>query len=58
MRRNELRESDERIPERGIRGTYAKLIMPRKDEGFDSLHFVRLKGTAGFIVEDWEDEIQ
>lgn len=57
LRRNEMRESDECIPEKGVRGTYAKLVMPIKDEGFDALHFVHLKDPASFVVEDWDDEI-
>ncbi len=57
LQRNDLRESDERIPEKGVRGTFAKLVIPRKNEGFNTLYFVRLKEPAGFVVEDWDDEI-
>ena len=57
LRRNEMRSDNERIPEKGLRGTYAKLVMPRRSEGFDDLYFVRLREPAGFLIENWIDEV-
>jgi hypothetical protein len=30
--------------------------IPSWDEGFDELHYVRIGGTGGFVVEGWRDE--
>lgn len=57
LRRNEMRSGNERIPDRGLRGTYAKLVMPSRAEGFDDLYFVRLREPAGFLIENWIDEV-
>ncbi|QDU44650.1 hypothetical protein Mal52_31360 [Symmachiella dynata] len=46
----------ESIPEVGILSTAKKLELPRIDEGFDKLYYVRLTGS-GFVVEEWNDEI-
>jgi hypothetical protein len=54
-RRNHARDPDAQVPERGVRGTHARLELPRRDEGFDELHFVRLV-AAGFEVQPWRDD--
>ena len=46
----------ESIPEVGILSTAKKLELPRMDEGFDKLNYVRLT-EFGFVVEEWNDEI-
>lgn len=57
LSRNDAREALQRIPEKGVRGTYARLVLPKYSEGFDALHFVRLQDPAGFLTEDWNDEV-
>ncbi len=46
----------EPVPEVGILSTAKKLQLPRIDEGFDSLRYVRLT-DSGFVVEEWSDEV-
>lgn len=53
--RNEAREAHEQVPQRGLHGTYARLEVPRLDEGFDELHYVRLV-AGGFDVQPWRDD--
>jgi predicted kinase len=51
--RNELRGPGQRVPDRGLHGTYVKLQPPSKREGFDSLFFVRLgKAPSEFVLEE------
>lgn len=53
--RNELRGPGHRVPERGVRGTFARLQPPARREGFESLYVVRFGTTASeFIVETWD----
>ena len=42
LRRNEQREAGRRIPEIGVRGTFAKLEPLTDDEGFDSIEVVKV----------------
>jgi predicted kinase len=55
--RNAARGEDERIPDRGLRGTFGRLEIPARDEGFDELYYVRLVEPEEFVVEAWSDEI-
>ncbi|MGC3967614.1 MAG: ATP-binding protein [Pirellulales bacterium] len=55
-RRNEQRPAEYRVPPAGLLGTYAKLELPSRDEGFDELYYVKLSAD-GFAVEDWRHEI-
>lgn len=57
LRRNAARAPQERIPEVGIRGTHARLVLPSVGEGFDALYYVRVREPAGFAVEEWIDEV-
>ena len=50
--RNADRGEDRQVPERGVRGTHARLEIPDKDEGFDELYYVRISG-GDFEVEAW-----
>lgn len=52
--RNCDRAPDQRIPNKGIRGTVSRLILPTYDEGFDQLFYVRLLPHQQFSVEDWQ----
>lgn len=53
IRRNNLRNGKEKIPEIGIKTTHSKLELPSADEGFDQLFYVQLTDN-GFIIKDWE----
>lgn len=55
--RNAARSPDERVPERGIKGTAGRLELPALDEGFDQLSYVRIDESGGFTVEEWRDEV-
>lgn len=55
LARNAGREGDARVPDRGVRGTFARLEVPTIGEGFDALHFVRMDGGR-FVVEPWRAE--
>jgi hypothetical protein len=46
-----------RIPDKGILGTHKRLRVPRLEEGFDELYYVRMDGTGCFLVEEWSDEL-
>lgn len=54
LQRNAQRPEDEQVPERGIRGTLARLEQPIVAEGFRTLYRVRL-APPGFAVEPWPD---
>lgn len=59
--RNAAREGSARIPEGGVRGTHARLELPRFDEGFDELCYVTMTRDGdgvGFDVEEWRDEVR
>lgn len=56
LARNGARPEQERIPDRGVLGTYRRLEVPNPEEGFDRLYFVRL-AEGGFAVEEWRDEV-
>ena len=53
LKRNSLREGKERIPERGLLATYAKMEIPDRDEGFDELYYVKIGFEMNFVVESW-----
>jgi predicted kinase len=57
LRRNAARPDHVRVPDRGIRGTYAALKHPSRQEGFDTLYYVRIGEDGAFIVEDWRDDL-
>lgn len=52
IERNRLRPATERIPEKGLRGTYSQLEIPTLDEGFDALYFVELRHPSGFMIRE------
>ncbi len=57
MSRNAARPEPFRVSNLAVRGTFAKLEVPTRDEGFDRMYFVRLAVSGGFEVEDWRDEV-
>ncbi len=55
LARNEQRPATEQVPEVGVRGTRARLEIPRPAEGFNELYFVRIADEYGtFVVEPWQ----
>jgi predicted kinase len=56
-RRNEQRPVAERIPLRGLLGTLGRMELPRRDEGFDELFYMRIDEANRFIVQEWQDEV-
>ena len=55
LRRNSLRPENERVPEKGIIGTYKRLQLPGPAEGFDALYYVTVdEFTKGFTLEEWQ----
>lgn len=57
IRRNKARSGKDCVPTKALLGTYARLELPRFDEGFDTLYYVRMSPPSGFSVEAWNDEI-
>ena len=57
LERNATRDDSRRIPEVGIRGALSRLELPRYDEGFDELHYVKPVGDGAFLVDTWQDEV-
>ena len=55
IRRNNLRQGKERIPEKGIAATFRKLELPSREEGFDELYLVENDG-ADMTVSKWEEK--
>lgn len=53
--RNAGRPQAEQVPAKAIGGTRKRLEWPRRDEGFDELHFVRIALGGGFLVEAWRE---
>lgn len=56
IHRNNKRTGKAKIPEIGIKGTFNKLELPSKNEGFDELYYVQIKDNK-FEVTDWNNEI-
>jgi predicted kinase len=55
--RNQHRPAPQQVPEKGIRGTHARLVIPKDDEGFDELYYVRLLPAGGFEITEWKNEV-
>lgn len=53
LARNDEREGEQRIPERGVLGTAGRLERPALAEGFDALWYVTITDD-GFGVDPWE----
>src|SRR3569833_382530 len=54
--RNNQRSGKEKVPEVGIKGTYKRLCLPSKDEGFDELYYVTAENNI-FTVKEWSYEV-
>ena len=57
LERNRRRPEADRVPDKAIPGTAARLELPRLAEGFDRLRYVRQGGDGSWIVEEWNDAI-
>ena len=56
IERNQNRTGKEKIPEIGLRGTFKKLELPTRDEGFDELYYVEIAGND-FLIKNWAYEV-
>jgi predicted kinase len=54
--RNALRTGKAQIPVKGLLGAHRKLEVPRLNEGFDQLWYVRINTDGQFVAEEWSDE--
>jgi predicted kinase len=57
LARNSGRVDAARVPDRGVLGTYKKLELPQRAEGFDALYYVQIDPAGKFQVEEWADEV-
>jgi len=57
IQRNDRRPQGKKIPERGIRATHSRMVLPRWDEGFDELNYVEIDSENNFSVSEWVDEV-
>lgn len=53
LERNAARSGTQRIPDKGVKGTAARLERPQMSEGFDELYYVRIGEGGAFVVEPW-----
>jgi len=56
IQRNLMRAPKQQVPEKGIRSTHAKLVLPTLAEGFDELYYVSLRPPGEFTVQEWNSE--
>jgi predicted kinase len=54
---NRNRPEPQRVPDRGVLGTYKKLQIPQRTEGFDQLFYVTKGEEGDFVIEEWNDEV-
>ena len=52
LRRNSARSGRERVPDKGVWGTFKRLEPPRRAEGFDALYLAHLNEAGQFVVEE------
>jgi predicted kinase len=57
LERNSRRNGDERVAEAAILSKAKLLELPRLEDGFDKLYYVRIE-NGRFVVEEWQDEVQ
>lgn len=57
LERNSARDQSRTVPERAVLGTYNRLELPNKEEGFDELFYVTIDQDRGFEVQEWSDEV-
>jgi predicted kinase len=54
---NRRRPQAERVPDKAIFGTVARLELPAFNEGFKQLFYVGLDAETGFKIKPWQDEV-
>jgi predicted kinase len=57
LARNAARPAPFRVPDLAVRGTFARLEVPTRDEGFGRMYVVRVSPSGGFDVEERRDEV-
>jgi predicted kinase len=57
IRRNNQRSGKQRIPVAGIAATFRKLQPPSMEEGFDTIHTVKIGGDGRFVVTGPSDDV-
>lgn len=57
LQRNSRREGAARVPDKALLGTYKRLEVPSRAEGFDALYYVRAGEAGEFLIEEWADEV-
>lgn len=55
--RNAERSGKQRVPDKAVLGTYSRLELPVREEGFDELWYVSALVSGGFSVLPWTDEV-
>lgn len=55
LERNASREGRQCVPRLAILGTSKRLELPKRDEGFDALYYVRINDAGKFEIEEWKD---
>ncbi len=56
LERNEQREGKAKIPEKGLLAAFKRLEIPKLEEGFDGLFYVKIE-DGKFVIEEWKDEV-
>lgn len=56
LRRNRQRTGKARIPDVGVFATHKKLELPKKEEGFDELFYIKIV-DGEFVKSDWQNEV-
>lgn len=57
LARNAQRIGKQCVPEKGVRATHQRLELPRYDEGFDALYYVRIADDGGFVCQEWREDL-
>lgn len=57
-RRNDQRPDAQRVPDRGVWATAARMEVPSLSEGFDALFTVHTDAAGSFVVGDWPEEVR
>ncbi len=57
LERNATRSGVERVPDKGILGTYKRLQLPSFDEGFDQLYHISMGENNLFVIKEWQHEL-
>jgi predicted kinase len=57
LARNSQRAGAFRVPDVALFSTIKRLALPRYEEGFDSLFYVRLLAAGGFSVVAWDSSL-